>query len=94
MHRDLIVLFGLTIRPSAFALGPFTSVPLFTIAPLNLLISEFPARFGKAVYLWQKQAAQQNAYLLVSGVTPAYQTMHLHTFKNRTVRFKGREGNV
>lgn len=60
MHRDLIVFLGLKIKPSAFALDHFISVPLLTIAPLNLLIAEFSARFGKSVYLRQKQAAHQN----------------------------------
>lgn len=86
------MLFGLKIKPSVFALGPFISAPLLTMAPLNLLIAEFSARLGKSVYLQQKQTAHQNAYLLFSGVTPIYQTMHLHSFKTRTVRITGREG--
>lgn len=87
------MLFGLRIKPSVFAPGPFISVSLLTVAPLNLLIAEFSARFGKPVCLQQKQPAHQNAYLLVSGATPTCQKMHLHSFKNRTVGIRGREGN-
>lgn len=79
------MLFGLEIKPSVFALGPFILVPLLTIAPLNLLMAEFSARFGKSVCLQQKQTAHQSAYLLVSELTPTYQKMCLHSFKNRTV---------